>query len=382
MKNGCLNLNFEYNPRRVALAINDVFKAYDHVNTQYLRLQLHNKNHHEFDDILSCYDNCNLNVGRVNIKRSRGLPQGAKGAPMLFNFYLNNSIGRSLNADFVYADNIVLMKKNAQQLDMETKAIERGCKSVGLSFEKGWDYWAYAKQEVTKDKPKSAFTTFSNIPKFDHPTTRVLGYQLKVQNDTLKEDFNTILAHITYKTPHLPPFKGISFYKQYIKPKYLFHYRDKGIPKNTVRLLIQKITCIRNLPNAYMEINNLCSVGETDYWAKFWSYYVYTQKRMISIPEEADVDQFRRFVMLCQVMDKYYLSIYQITKFILFGKCRLMPVKIDYQSLKNNVKMLDLIWFGLTRRFNESKLRILMELTILNRAKKKLTVTKILPKLN
>ena len=51
-----------------------------------------------------------------------------------------------------------------------------------------------------------------------------------------------------------------------------------------------------------------------------------------------------------------------------------MPNNMDstaLKALKNNVKMLDLAWFGITRKYNESKMRILLELTILNRAIKK-----------
>ena len=59
-----------------------------------------------------------------------------------------------------------------------------------------------------------------------------------------------------------------------------------------VRLLIQKITCIRNLSNAYIQINNLCSVGVTDFWSKLWPYYVHRVKRMISVPEK-NSDKYR-----------------------------------------------------------------------------------------
>jgi len=139
---------------------------------------------------------------------------------------------------------------------------------------------------------------------------------------------------------------------------------------------MQKLACIRDLPNVYINVNNLCSTGVTDYWDKFYSYYVHKKRRMISVPDYNSA-HYRRFVMLCQSISKYYLSIYQIVKFILFGRCRIIPIELNPTLLKNNVKMLDIAWFGITRQYNESKMRILLKLTILNSIIKKLFNTNL-----
>ena len=376
-----------FNPKRVSVAINDIYKAYDHVDTSSLKSLLSDNKQDTLCQMVEDYDKCDLHIGQTIIKRTRGLPQGAKGAPALFNFYLNHSLNTKLSSDFIYADNILLMEKNTQKLRQKEKWIERECNKIGFKFEKPWDHWSYAKTNIPNDisypNLDNLKHSVSNIEKAEHKTTRVLGYQLKIKQDTLQQNFKVANKGILYKLPRLPPYKAISYYKQRIKPKYMFHYRNKPLPKRIIQTIIRKMTCIRNLPRIYMDINHVYDKGISNYWSKYWSLYTYYKRGNISIPDGSrNMDQFRRFKILCSIIDKYYLSIYQITKFIIHGNAWIMPSETNYQQLKNNLKMLDLAWFCITRKFSESKMRLVMELTLLNRSKKKTKYEKPLPNLN
>ena len=361
-----LKYDFELHPYRVALAVNDVYKAYDHVDTGILRKMLNNKAIRQYDEILKNYDVCNLSVGKTLIKRSRGLPQGAKGSPMLFNLYLNESISDQLERDYIYADNIVLQDSSASNLIKRENKIEENCKKNGLLFGGVWNHFNYTKTSLPDEGNKIPFKKLSTIPKSDHHTERILGYKIGVQNDCLFEDFNKINNEITYKTPSLPPYKAVTYFKQYIKPKFAFHYRDRGLPKNLIRTLLKKMSCIRNLPDEYLEINHVWTKGQSEYWSKFWSAYVMKRNGIISVPDDRRI-RYHRWRVLCVLATRYYLSIYQIVKFILFGECHIIPLNLTDLLLKNNFKMLDLAWFGIVRDYNESKFRILLEMTIMNR---------------
>jgi hypothetical protein len=327
---------------------------------------LNNKAIRQYDEILKNYDVCNLSVGKTLIKRTRGLPQGAKGSPMLFNLYLNESISDQLERDYIYADNIILQDSNASNLIQRETKIEENCKKNGLSFGGVWNHFNYTRTSLPDEGVKVPFRKLSTIPKSDHKTERILGYKIGVKNDCLFEDFDKITNEITYKTPLLPPYKAITYFKQYIKPKFAFHYRDRGLPSNLIRTMLKKMTCIRNLPNQYLEDNHVLSKGQSDYWSKFWSAYVMKRNGDVSLPDDR-ILKYHRWRVLCVLSTRYYLSIYQIVKFILFGECHIIPLNMTDLLLKNNFKMLDLAWFGIIRDYNESKFRILLEMTIMNR---------------
>ena len=379
--------NLRFNPKRVCVGINDVYKAYDHVKTDTLKSILDNANKPEISKLVDDYDACDLRVGKALIRRTRGLPQGAKGAPALFNLYMNNVLNNTLKSDFIYADNILLMEKNTKKLLEREEEIINKCATAGLKFEKPWDNWAYSRTNIPCDisSPNSCGlkSIMSNVPKSDHKTTRVLGYQLEVKEDTLIQNIKEAHKGICYKLPRLPPYKAMTYYKQKIKPKFTFHYRNITLPKGLIQSIIRRMTCIRNIPRKYMDINHAYDKGISNYWDKFWSLYTYRKGGYISIPEgEVNQNQFRRYRILCTLMDKYYLSVYQIIKFIIHGNAWILPSNTSYMQLKNNVKMLDLAWFCITRRFSESKMRLVLELTLLNRTRRKKIIEKQLPNLN
>ena len=372
-----------YNYKRVSTRINDVYKAYDHVLTDKLKVDLSEINQLDMIDLVNDYDKCNLSVGSSLIKRSRGLPQGAKGAPMMFNLYLNKALNDTLKSDFIYADNIILSDKNKEHLNERENNIIMKCKERNLIFKDPWDELNFSStnyEALPYDGP--ICTKLSNIPPNDHPDVRILGYHLQVKNDILIQNLSRLITGITFKLPLLPPYKAITYYRQFIKPKFQFHYRLRELPKNIIRTIIRKMTCIRNVPDYYLDENHIFKPGKSDYWTKFWSLYCYKKNGNISLPEDIDIDKYRRFRILTTLIPHYYMSIYQITKFVFTGRANLTISPITDIMIKNNVKMLDLIWFILIRKYNISKARIVMEFTILNRCKMKRYIAKQLPNLN
>ena len=376
MKNVGLKSCFKHTQStRTALAINDVFKAYDQVNTHLLYDQLKSKGFDKMASLVQDYDKCNLSIGPATIKRSLGLPQGAKGAPMLFNFYLSNAIGNNVKGDFIYADNIILLDTNKKKLEEKIDAITKNCNKANLKFDNNWDYWAYSFSDLDKYETKCNFEHVYNLPNdipiIDHPTTRILGYRLKTKNDRISMDKDNALKNITYHLPMLPPYKALTHFKQYIKPKFAFHFKNNP-PKHIIQTIIRRLTCIRNLPNDYLDPNHVYDTGNANYWSKFWSFYCYKKNGNITLPKGVDKTKYRRFLILTTLVDRYYLSIYQIVKFICFGKANILPLQfLDYYSLKNNLKCLDQTWFMIARKYNQSKMRITLELAILNRTKQK-----------
>lgn len=77
---------------------------------------------------------------------------------------------------------------------------------------------------------------------------------------------------MTYNLPILPPYKALSYYKQYIKSKFVFHFGNT-LPKHIIQTIIRKLSCIRNLPREFIDANHIYDTGISNYWLKFWSWY-------------------------------------------------------------------------------------------------------------
>ena len=114
----------------------------------------------------------------------------------------------------------------ARRLLERTSKIESSCKEAGLSFTDPWDHWNYTSTSFPDKGVKIPFKSLSTIPKSEHKVTRVFGHKLGIKDDVLYEDLNKTISEMTFNTPLLPPYKGISFQKQHTKPKFPFHYRS------------------------------------------------------------------------------------------------------------------------------------------------------------
>ena len=351
-----------------ALGINDVYKAFDHVDATKLEAMLHNskiRNKEALIKLLKDYSKCNLKIGQNVIRRTRGLPQGAKGAPQMFNYYMHRAVGTKLMYEFVYADNIIFRSSDTESLHRQEEAVTKSLEEYDLKFEEKPAEAVYAKTEI-----ESVRQCQTNIPTphpgkdgtKDLPTTRVLGYYVKVENGVLKSDKEYTIDSIRPKVPMLPPFEAMKHFKVYIKPKIMFHFKHWKEAPN-LRDIFQSSTCIVCVPRAYMEMNKVFDPGTANEWGKYWSIYTFLKGGNIELPKESPHTKLRRWRALCAIMDQYYLSIYKCIQYIFCGKIVLKKMNrlLTHHEFKSNAKTLDLLWFTIQRRYNISKTLLVME---------------------
>lgn len=359
-----------------AIGINDVYKAFDCVDTQQLvEMLLISKlrDRRGYVSIIKDYDKCNLCVGQAVIKRTRGLPQGARGSPQLFNFYMSKVLSGTIKHEYVYADNVVFRESNMDSLKKQEKKFSNALNVAGLRFDNESANAAYnsttlhSKHDTAIPRPKPKE---ENVVPMD--TKRILGYQLKIDKEgVLSMDLDKVREVVKVKTRMLPPYQAMKYFKVCIKPKIAFHYKHiYQIPD--LKDLFQSMTCILCLPYAYLVSNKVFDTGTANPWAKYWSVYVMLKKGNIVLPKESDHVRLRRWRILCSLMGSYYISIFKAISFIQFGKVILKNPEdnLTLQQFKNNAKTLDFLWFALMRKYQLSKTLLLMEELYLKRITK------------
>ena len=352
----------------------DVIKAYDNVNQDLIKDFAKSLNE-DWKNLIEDYNNTNMKLGNKIIKRTIGLPQGGKYSPILFNFYLDKALSNvDISQDYIYADNLALFGTKIEELDKKEEEYVKALNNAGLKVDE-WDVWNYThsklyasntemeniKNKITKTCPPS------NIPKANHETKRILGFNLSIKGDKIninKKDINT-----KYEVKKYPPYKAINNYKQRIEPK--FQHQTKHINNFNIdrvrHVYLKKTLATTTIPRKYFEAN---FHGEKTYWHKFLSLYyneiTLLDNEEIKIPSKHDILQFNRWLKLCRIMKNYYIPYYQMIRFIYLGRCRLILAdKLTYNSIKHNAKLLDYGWYIITSNWSIHTAMMMIQLKIL-----------------
>ena len=368
--------NAQRNALVFALGVNDIYKAYDHVNSNLLKEYLNRTNvpnRNVFISTLSDYDKCNLRIGNTIIKRTMGLPQGAKGSPQLFNYYLCQTAMKEIKHEFIYADNIIFREANMANLTKQEELFGSAIRDGGMRFDNPSVNATYARSEIVDKRNKPQLGIPLPKPERDvivpMKTQRILGYKVMIdETGTLKFDVEDIINNISTKVRMLPPYMAMKYFKVFIKPKILFHFKHLNqLPQ--LRDIFQANTCIVCLPYAYLDMNKVFDPGTANPWHKYWSIYCMVKNGDIKLPARSDHKRLKRWRILCVLMNKYYISIYKAIKFINTGTMILKssPNNLSYQEFKNNAKILDIAWFCIMRGYRESKMMLVMEQVFMER---------------
>lgn len=357
-----LNTMKTYNQTsKTYMASNDIYKAYDSLDQAKLKnILLTHMPMSKLNDLLIKYNNLDMQIGDKCIKRTRGIPQGAKWAPIMFNTYLDKSIKSNIENDLIYADNYFSFNSNKEELQEHLQEINQDIEQASLRWGEQWKIVSFRNHflytnindlENTKNRIAPIIKNNTDANPIQEADMKLLGFNLKVDKDgTIQVDEKKALERIKYSTPHLPPYKGINYFKQRILPKY--KYTDKIAPHplfdHLYRPILQKITTILALPNKYLNAN----LNKSNYWSKFYSWYICMTKDKPTCPPNHNTLHYDRWIHLCYLMKQYKITAYQAVNFIFNGSAYVNPIDHDIIAWKNNAKVLDFLYMALMENYN------------------------------
>ena len=341
----------------VTIAINDIYKAFDHVQSNILSNDIAKLHRTDLEKLNKDYQNLNMAIGSTKLKRTLGVPQGGRASPLFFNIYMHNAIDNlNINTDFIYADNLVLFTKNWEQTMSKIKNIRNNLDERNLKFAQPFTLTAYNKsklvnsieQNIKINNIKSVDKTINT--QMDLNTTRVLGFQLNVKNGIMDIDESKILSK-NYKVPIGPPYKMINYFKQNILPIFRFNMEHKHIDyKNYCLYYLKKMMIVQKIPREYYDAN----INGNNYWAKYWSLF-YARKSDRCWPTKQNQNYLWRWNYLCKLALKYYIPLYQGIKFIYIGEAKIIKSNMNQKEIIHNLKLLDNLYFMIVHKFNEEK---------------------------
>jgi len=341
----------------VTVAVNDIYKAFDHVQSNILATDIAKLNRIDLENLNKDYQNLNMAIGNTKLNRTLGVPQGGRVSPLFFNIYMHNAIDNlGINTDFIYADNLVLFTKDWTQTMNKIKNISNNLAERNLKFTQPFTLTAYNKsklvnsnEQMTKINNINAVTKSTNM-QLDLDTTRVLGFQLKVKNGTIDIDESKILSK-KYKVPIGPPYKMINYFKQYILPIFRFNMEHKPITyKNYCLYYLKKMMIVQKVPKDFYEAN----INGMNYWAKFWSLY-YARRKELCMPTKQNQNHLWRWNYICKLALKYYIPLYQGIKFVYEGEAKIIKCIMGQKEIIHNLKLLDNLYFMIVHKFNTEK---------------------------
>ena len=363
------------------MAINDIYKAYDSIDQVKLKnILLAHMPMSKLNDLLIKYNNLDMQIGDKCIKRTRGIPQGAKWAPIMFNTYLDKSIKCNIEHDLIYADNYFAFNSNKEELqehlqeinqDIEQASLRWGEQWKTVSFENHFLYTNLKELENTKNRIMPIMKDNKDANPIEETDMKLLGYNLKIDKEgTMQIDEKKALEKIKYSTPHLPPYKGINYFKQRILPKY--KYIDKISPHplfdHLYRPILQKITTILALPNKYLDAN----LNRSNYWSKFYSWYICMTKEKPNCPPNHNILHYDRWLHLCYLMKQYKITAFQAVNFIFNGFAYVNKIDYDIIAWKNNAKILDFLYMALMENYNAARMLSLVNFRSLKKLNEKM----------
>ena len=370
----------EHEKPRKQFRYSDIIKAYDNVDLTKIK-EFASSLSKDWQNILDDYENTNMKLGNKIIHRTVGLPQGGKLSPILFNFYLDNVLSNvDISQDYIYADNLALFGTKINDLNTKQNEYTLALQKGGFSIEE-WDTWNFKKSNLISHKKdmeniqsrvKQTDYFNSDIPKSDHESKRILGFNLSIKDDII--DINAKDVDTNFKIKKYPPYKAINKYKQLIEPKFMHqakHIIDFNIDKIR-RKYLMKMMAIIVIPSKYFNGN----FNNPTYWNKFLSLYfnerVYQEDDII-IPPQHNSIWFNRLLKLCSIMKSYYIPDYQMIRFIYLGRCRLIALnKIDTKIIKHNAKLLDYGWFIISGNWSYATALMMLQLKVLDKLDKKI----------
>jgi len=361
----------------ITVSYNDIYKAYDNVQQNIMR-DVINKfdiaQKKDWNDLLSDYNNLNMQVGNTTIKRTVGIPQGAKLAPIMFNMYVEDAMqGIDYSADFIYADNMILFESNVKSMTQKITKIKNKLQSVNLTFKDEFNSFNYKSTDMIATKEQHDKINAIKInekqenPIKDLPTERILGFYLKSDKGNLTIDIDKSINECNFAVPVGPPYKMLNYYKQRILPKIRFNLQHINYHIDQINKYYIKKMCINYyLPNEFYNQN--FKVKKSNYWAKFLSLFVGRSKLHMKLfgQNQQHID---RWTLLCYLSEDYYLSGYQATKFVFYGDANIVKGNLTKTQIKHNVKLLDTIYFAIVRKFNYNKIYEIVSNALLNMEK-------------
>ena len=343
--------------KSITMAVNDIYKAFDHVQSETLAKDIAKLNRPDLESLNKDYNSLNMAIGNTTLKRTLGVPQGGRASPLFFNVYMHNAIENlGINADFIYADNLVLFTNNWKQTMIKIKNIKNNLSERNLKFAQPFTLATYngsklvnSTEQMNKINNINVTSKTTNM-QLDLDTTRVLGFQLNVQNGMVDIDESKILLK-KYKVPIGPPYKMINYFKQNILPIFRFNMEHKLVNyKRYCLYYLKKMLIVQKIPKEYYDEN----IGGTNYWAKFWSLY-YARKKELCMPTKQNQNHLYRWNYLCKLALKYYIPLYQGIKFVYLGEAKIIKCEMKQKEIIHNLKLLDNLYFMIVHRVNEEK---------------------------
>jgi hypothetical protein len=375
--------------KRKRLIWNDVVKAYDNVNQDRLKELANSELHKGWIELIDNYNALNYQIGTNVIKREKGIPQGAKLAPILYNFYADRALEDiSLDDTYIYADNIAVIGTNRSALMLKAMDIKLHLQEFGLNIGH-WDWMQFTGSKLkasetdstNADRINSTIKLPADFKEENSEPKRVLGFNLSVYKDLIQIDERDI--KIPKALSLQPPYKAMNLYKQKVEPKFAFQMKHTDADYKPLRTkLLKEMMAMIKIPSGYYEANFL---AEYSYWAKFYSLFTFEKlkkDRTADWPPNHNELHFERWKALCALMKSYYLPYYQIVKFIYLGRARLIRAKMNAAAVKHNAKALDYLYFALVQDWNFEMTYGQLQMKLLKEIEKKLIKKKFILEVN